>query len=85
MKMTAAQFKAKPKKSKYGNKRVERHGIKFDSKREADRYTILLADQQAGHITNLERQVKIPLMGKNGPILTSHREAEALCCRLHVH
>lgn len=68
--ITAAQFKRPAKKSKYGNKRVTRHGIKFDSKREADRYTILLARQRNGDITNLERQVKIPLIGKAGPILT---------------
>lgn len=58
------------KQPKYGNKRVTRHGITFDSKREADRYTYLLSLQKSGDITNLERQVRIPLAGKNGPILT---------------
>lgn len=42
----------------------------FHSKREARRWGELCILQQAGEISNLERQVKIELRGKNGPILT---------------
>jgi hypothetical protein len=58
------------KPSKYRNKRVEAHGHTFDSKREARRYGELLILQGAGEISDLERQVKIPLHGRDGPILT---------------
>lgn len=58
------------KPSKYRNKRVTAHGHTFDSKREARRYGELLLLQAAGEISKLERQVKIPLYGRDGPILT---------------
>lgn len=58
------------KPSKYRNKRVEAHGYTFDSKKEARRYGELLILQDAGEICRLERQVKIPLHGRDGPILT---------------
>lgn len=48
----------KPKKKpKYGNKKVEIDGFKFDSKAEAARYQELLLMQKAGLISNLELQV----------------------------
>ena len=55
---------------KYRNKRIMQGGIKFDSVREANRYANLLLLQGAGQISNLERQVKIPLHGRDAPILT---------------
>lgn len=55
---------------KYRNTRVKVDGITFDSKREAARYGQLLILQGAGQISDLERQVKIPLQGRDGPILT---------------
>jgi hypothetical protein len=55
---------------KYRNTRVKVDGITFDSKREAARYGQLLILQGAGQISDLERQVKIPLHGRDGPILT---------------
>ena len=60
----------KAKRSKYGNKRVTVAGIKFDSQREASRWASLCKLQEAGEISNLERQVRIPLIGRDGPILT---------------
>lgn len=45
-------------------------GIRFHSKKEARRYQELKLLERAGQISNLERQVKIELHGKSGPILT---------------
>lgn len=58
------------KRPKYGNRKVTVDGVKFDSKREADRWASLCKLQAAGEISNLERQVRIPLIGRDGPILT---------------
>jgi len=44
-------------KSKYGNKKVVIDGIKFDSKREAQRYGALQLMLKAGLISNLRMQV----------------------------
>ena len=48
--------------SKYGNKKIEVLGIKFDSKREARRYLDLKAAESAGVIHNLRLQVKYLLI-----------------------
>lgn len=58
------------RKHKYGAKKVVVDGIRFDSKREAKRWSDLLILERAGEITNLERQVPIGLMGQNAPIMT---------------
>ncbi len=44
------------KRSKYGNAPTEVNGIKFDSRKEADRYRVLLAALKAGYITDLRLQ-----------------------------
>lgn len=49
------------KKSKYGNKKTEVDGIKFDSKKEAKRYGELNVLLKAGEIGLLERQVVFEL------------------------
>lgn len=46
-----------PKKSKYGNTKVEIDGFKFDSKKEGMRYVELKHMQRAGIISGLELQV----------------------------
>ena len=54
---------------KYGNKKVLINGIKFDSKKEANRYYELLLLQKSGEISNLELQPKFLLQEgfkKNG-------------------
>ena len=53
-------------KSKYGNKKVAIDGIKFDSKREAQRYGALQLMLKAGLISNLRMQVpyQIVINGK---------------------
>ena len=49
---------------------TEVDGIKFDSRREARRWSELQILQRAGYITDLERQVSIELLGRDDKILT---------------
>ena len=51
-------------RNKYGNRKVKRDGIVFDSKREADRWTELKLLEKAREISNLQRQVKYELIPK---------------------
>ena len=59
--------------SKYHAKKIEWNGERFDSKKEFIRYQELLLLQRAGKISNLERQVKIPLLpsqkDENGKVI----------------
>lgn len=57
-------------RSKYGARRTVVDGISFDSKKEAKRYADLRNLQRAGKITRLQRQVKIPLYGKDTCLTT---------------
>lgn len=50
------------RRAKYGNKKVEYNGIVFDSKKERDRYIVLVDAQERGEISHLERQVKYILI-----------------------
>lgn len=56
-----AELYAKPKRNKYGNRKVTFQGQTFDSKLEKDRYVFLLDAQARGLVTNLERQVEYRL------------------------
>lgn len=47
---------------KYGNKKTERDGITFDSRKEARRYDELKLWEKVGGISNLQRQVKYILI-----------------------
>lgn len=49
---------------KYKNKKAEIDGIKFDSKKEAERYLELKILEQAGEIKDLRLQVKFELVPK---------------------
>jgi hypothetical protein len=72
-KYTIAQFKSSQKKGpKYGNKRVEAYGARFDSQKEADRYGILLLMLRKGIISDLRRQVTFRLEVK-GILVTRYR------------
>lgn len=51
-------------KNKYGNRKCEYDGLKFDSVKERDRYMQLLALQKAGQIAGLTAQVKFELIPK---------------------
>lgn len=54
----------KPKRAKYGNRRVEVDGMKFDSQHEADYYlTNLMILYRAGLLKLLARQVPFDLPG----------------------
>lgn len=66
------------RKSKYGAEKVAIDGIKFDSKKEANRYRELKILEKIGEITNLQMQVKYVLIpaqrepdtvGKRGGII----------------
>lgn len=49
-------------RSKYGNRKVIREGMTFDSVKEYQRYRELLLLQKTGAITGLKRQVKYELI-----------------------
>lgn len=51
------------KRNKYGNRRTEFNGFKFDSEHEADTYKELLLRAQAGEIKCILRQVSFDLPG----------------------
>lgn len=57
--MLRFSFKKRPK---YGNKKVEFNGVTFDSKKELQRYQVLLEAESNGLIENLRRQVKFELI-----------------------
>ena len=50
---------------KYGATAVSVNGISFPSKKEAARWCELVLLQKAGEITDLERQVRFPLHGRD--------------------
>lgn len=56
--------------SKYKAKKAELDGFKFDSLKEMRRYSDLSLLQLAGEISDLELQVKLELIGRDGPLLT---------------
>lgn len=47
---------------KYHNQKVMRDGIRFDSKKEADRYSVLKALERGGVISDLRLQVRYDLV-----------------------
>lgn len=64
--------------NKYGSKKVEVDGITFDSKKEANRYKELKLLEQAGEITDLQRQVKFVL-------IPAQREPDTIGTRGGIH
>lgn len=60
-----AMQRAEAQKSKYHAKPVTVDGIRFDSKREAERWQQLLLLYRAGEISNLRRQVPYVLIRKS--------------------
>lgn len=57
------ETKARPKRQKYGNQRVEIDGKRFDSKHEADVYQDLMLRRRAGELRVVLRQVSFDLPG----------------------
>ena len=53
-------------RSKYGNRKVELDGEKFDSVAERDRWVSLRLMERAGAIQSLRRQVRFHLSGSDG-------------------
>lgn len=49
------------RRSKYGNRKTASNGLIFDSKLEAGRWSQLLLLERAGEISDLQRQIPIPL------------------------
>lgn len=60
----------KPSRNKYGANKTIVGDVKFDSKKEAQRWMELQLLERAGEISNLRRQVRIDLMGQYRPLLT---------------
>lgn len=52
----------RPRRTKYGSRKITVFGITFDSKREAQRYMELSSMQRAGKITDLQTQVHFQLI-----------------------
>lgn len=50
------------KSSKYGSKKTTVDGIEFDSKREAERWSILKMIQLGGEISDLQRQMPLSII-----------------------
>jgi hypothetical protein len=63
-------FKRRPGTNKYGAKKTMVGDIKFDSRREANRWMELQLLERAGEISDLRRQVKVELMGQHRPLFT---------------
>ena len=59
----AEEAEKKVKRQKYGNRRVEVDGIKFDSQHEANVYQELMLRVRAGELKTVCRQVKFDLPG----------------------
>ena len=60
--MVFNKFKGNKTRPKYGNSKVEYNGIKFDSKKEMQRYLLLKEAESNGLISNLELQVRFELI-----------------------
>lgn len=72
--MTAAELIAQARGARQGRVRNARRTkigeLSFDSELEATWWTRLCLRQRVGQIADLKRQVKIPLVGRDGPVLT---------------
>ena len=64
------KFASTASRNKYGAKKTMVGDIKFDSRREANRWMELQLLERAGEISDLRRQVKIELMGQHRPLFT---------------
>lgn len=69
----ALELLAKPKRSKYGAKRCELDGIKFDSQAERDFYANLKLREKAGEVGGVELQRPFPLLVASGIVVGSYR------------
>ena len=73
--LTAAEYRkqaSKPKRSKYGNRKVVIDGRKYDSNREAEYCEGLIVCEKAGAISGLEFQRRFPLLGPKGELIATY-------------
>ena len=56
--------------NKYGAKRTKVGDVTFASKKEANRWMELQLLERGGEISDLRRQVRIPLIGQHRPLYT---------------
>lgn len=61
--LTFPEYEDKPKRRKYGNRKIEIDGKKFDSQHEAAVYAALMSRVKAGELRAVLRQVKFDLPG----------------------
>jgi len=64
------RYARRASRNKYGAKKTQVGEITFDSKKEALRWMELQMLEKAGEISDLQRQVKVQLMGQYAPIYT---------------
>ena len=71
--ISAADYRAltgaAPKPRKFLNRPVVLDGLRFDSKAEAGRWVYLQQRERSGEITDLRRQVRIPLHAPSGAVV----------------
>ena len=65
-----AKYFSKGSRNKYFAKKTIVGDIHFDSKKEANRWIELQLLERVREISELQRQVKIELIGQHGPLLT---------------
>jgi hypothetical protein len=63
-------FARRPSKNKYGAKKTQVGDVKFDSKKEAIRWVELQLLERGREISDLQRQVKVELIGQYRPLYT---------------
>lgn len=63
-------FARKGSRNKFGAKKTQVGDIRFDSKKEANRWMELQLFERGGEISDLRRQVRIPLIGQHRPLYT---------------
>lgn len=70
IRITPAQYRAKTGQKHAAGRNAKRTSDGFDSRAERKWWGMLCQMERAGMISGLRRQVKIPLHGRDGPILT---------------
>lgn len=63
-------FARKGSRNKFGAKKTQVGDVTFASKKEANRWMELQLLERGGEISNLRRQVRIPLIGQHRPLYT---------------
>lgn len=69
---------------KYGNKRVEWQGQTFDSKKELQRWLVLMEAEEKGIISDLERQPQFELIPKVTETYVKHLKTKDKVCERTV-